>query len=60
VIGGGISGLVCAYRLQQLGIPAIICGPGYIDQAHKPDEFVEVTQMSLCEAYLKRLAAACC
>ena len=45
---------------QQLGIPAIICGPGYIDQAHKPDEYVELAQMSLCETYLKRLATACC
>jgi len=45
---------------QQLGVPAVICGPGYIEQAHKPDEFVEITQMSLCETYLKRLASACC
>lgn len=45
---------------QQLGIPAIICGPGYIQQAHKPDEYVEVSQMTLCEAYLQRLASACC
>ena len=45
---------------QQLGIPAVICGPGSIEQAHKPDEFVELSQMALCESYLKRLAAACC
>ncbi len=45
---------------QQLGIPSIICGPGHIDQAHKPDEFVEVSQMAQCETYLKRLAMACC
>lgn len=45
---------------QQLGIPAIICGPGYIQQAHKPDEYVDIEQLTLCESYLKRLAAACC
>ena len=45
---------------QQLGVSAIICGPGYIEQAHKPDEFVEVSQLSLCETYLTRLAAVCC
>ncbi len=44
---------------QQLGVSAVICGPGYIEQAHKPDEFVEVNQLSLCETYLTRLAAAC-
>ena len=44
---------------QQLGFPAIICGPGSIEQAHKPDEYVEISQMTLCEAYLQRLAAAC-
>ena len=45
---------------QQLGIPAIICGPGSIEQAHKPDEYVEAAQLALCESYLKRLATACC
>jgi acetylornithine deacetylase len=45
---------------QQIGIPAIICGPGNIEQAHKPDEFVDVAQLALCEKYLQRLAQACC
>ncbi|MBV9551322.1 MAG: M20/M25/M40 family metallo-hydrolase, partial [Alphaproteobacteria bacterium] len=37
------------------GIPAVICGPGSIDQAHKPDEFVALDQIARCEAFLKRL-----
>jgi acetylornithine deacetylase len=37
------------------GIPAIICGPGSIDQAHKPDEFVALDQIARCEAFLTRL-----
>ncbi len=37
------------------GIPTIICGPGSIDQAHKPDEFVALDQIARCEAFLRRL-----
>jgi acetylornithine deacetylase len=37
------------------GIPTVICGPGSIDQAHKPDEFVALDQIDRCEAFLRRL-----
>jgi acetylornithine deacetylase len=37
------------------GIPAVICGPGSIDQAHKPDEFVALEQVARCETFLRRL-----
>ena len=37
------------------GIPTVICGPGSIDQAHKPDEFIALDQIARCEAFLKRL-----
>jgi acetylornithine deacetylase len=37
------------------GIPTIICGPGSIDQAHKPDEFVALDQIARCERFLQRL-----
>ena len=40
------------------GIPTVICGPGHIDQAHKPDEFVSLAQLAECEAFLRRVAAA--
>lgn len=39
------------------GIPTVICGPGHIDQAHKPDEFVSLAQLAECEAFLRRVAA---
>jgi acetylornithine deacetylase len=39
------------------GIPTIVCGPGSIDQAHKPDEFVEIAQLALCEKILRRTLA---
>jgi len=37
------------------GIPTIVCGPGDIEQAHKPDEFVALEQVALCETFLRRL-----
>ena len=43
--------------IQQAGIPAVICGPGSIAQAHKPDEYVALSQLALCEAYMDRLDA---
>lgn len=41
----------------QAGIPAVVCGPGSMDQGHKPDEFVSVDQLDRCDAMLARLAA---
>ncbi|WP_028605714.1 acetylornithine deacetylase [Ottowia thiooxydans] len=40
---------------QQAGITTVICGPGSIEQAHKPDEFLELSQMSLCTDFLADL-----
>lgn len=40
---------------QEAGISAIICGPGSIEQAHKPNEFVEVDQLKSCLKMLARL-----
>ena len=55
--------LVRAFReaglFQMAGIPAIICGPGSIEQAHKPDEFVAVSELERCEGFLRRLADYC-
>ena len=40
---------------NQIGIPAVVCGPGSMDQGHKPDEFVTVEQLVGCDAMLARL-----
>ncbi|MCC6919632.1 MAG: acetylornithine deacetylase [Alphaproteobacteria bacterium] len=40
---------------QEAGIPALVCGPGDIAQAHQPDEFIEEGQLPACEAFLRRL-----
>ncbi|WP_250536795.1 acetylornithine deacetylase [Caballeronia sp. AZ10_KS36] len=41
---------------EQAGIPTVVCGPGSMDQGHKPDEFVTVEQLRDCDAMLLRLA----
>jgi len=40
---------------QQAGIPGVIFGPGSIQQAHQPDEFIEVSQMVECVAFIEKL-----
>jgi acetylornithine deacetylase len=42
---------------QALGMSAVICGPGSIDQAHKPDEYLALDQLSQCLGMLERLGA---
>ncbi|MFD2753482.1 acetylornithine deacetylase [Comamonas terrae] len=37
------------------GIPTVVCGPGSIEQAHKPNEFVELSQLDACERFLRKL-----
>lgn len=38
-----------------LGIPAVVCGPGNIAVAHKPDEYVSEDQLAQCDRMLARL-----
>ena len=40
---------------QESGIPAVVCGPGSISQAHKPDEFIALDQLAKCEEFFRRL-----
>jgi acetylornithine deacetylase len=40
------------------GIPTVVCGPGSIQQAHQPDEFVGLEQLARCEAFVRGLASA--
>jgi acetylornithine deacetylase len=46
-----------AGHFQRSGIPAVICGPGSIDQAHKPDEFCALSEYDACEAFLRKVIA---
>lgn len=40
---------------QEAGLPTVICGPGSIEQAHKPDEWIYLDQIALCEEFMQRL-----
>lgn len=40
---------------QEAGLPTVICGPGSIEQAHKPDEWIYLDQIALCEDFMERL-----
>ena len=46
-----------AGHFARAGIPAVICGPGSIDQAHKPDEFVALSELTACETFLRKVIA---
>ena len=40
------------------GIPSLVCGPGDIRVAHKPDEWIAVAQLERCDVFLRQLARA--
>lgn len=46
-----------AGHFQRAGIPAAVIGPGDIGQAHKPDEYIELEQLSQCLYFLDKLCA---
>jgi acetylornithine deacetylase len=41
------------------GVPTVVVGPGSIEQAHKPDEFVEIAQLDSCARFIEKLIAHC-
>ena len=43
---------------QEAGIQSVICGPGSIEHAHKPNEYVELDQLVQCEAFIDTLTGA--
>jgi len=40
---------------QESGVPTVVCGPGNILQAHRPDEYIEIAQINACEQFLRKL-----
>jgi acetylornithine deacetylase len=44
---------------QKAGIPTVVCGPGNIDQAHKADEFIRITELEKCGNFIDRLISHC-
>jgi acetylornithine deacetylase len=45
---------------QRAGIPAVICGPGSIEQAHRADEFCELSELTACDAFLRKVIGKAC
>lgn len=46
-----------AGQFQSAHIPTVVCGPGSIDQAHQPDEYIELEQIEAAISFMRRLAA---
>lgn len=44
-----------AGQFQKNGVPTVVCGPGCIDQAHQPDEFIEIAQLEAGIDFMRRL-----
>jgi acetylornithine deacetylase len=49
-----------AALFQGAEIATVICGPGHIEQAHQPNEWVSLEQLARCEAFMRRLAEHVC
>jgi acetylornithine deacetylase len=45
-----------AGQFQRAGVPTVLCGPGRIDEAHQPDEFIEIGQLAHCVDFMRGLA----
>ena len=44
-----------ASQFQANGIPAVLCGPGNIDQAHQANEWIALDQLNQCTDFLHRM-----
>ena len=44
-----------AGQFQERGFSVVLCGPGSIDQAHQPNEYIDISQITACEAFLEQL-----
>ncbi len=45
-------------HFQAAGLSTVVCGPGSIEQAHQPDEWIEVSELHACERFLNDLVGA--
>jgi len=48
-----------AGRFQEAGIPTVVCGPGSIDRAHQPDEYITLDELAEGERFMRKLAEHC-
>ena len=49
-----------AGQFQEAGNSTVVCGPGSIAQAHKPNEFIDLSEVRSCEQFMRRLLEEVC
>ena len=59
-LGWEASGLELAFGTEAglfvlEGVPSVVCGPGGITEAHRPDEHVELAQLARCRRFVEGL-----
>ncbi|AUH51141.1 acetylornithine deacetylase [Chromobacterium sp. ATCC 53434] len=54
--GSGVAYTTEAGLFSQAGMPCVVLGPGSIEQAHRPDEYIEASQLQACYDWLGALA----
>ena len=52
---GAVSFGTEAGIFNEIGFETIVCGPGSIKQAHKPNEFIEIKELNKCRKFLLKL-----
>ncbi len=52
-----VSYMTEAGQFQDAGLSTVVCGPGSIEQAHQPDEFIEIAQLDAGADFMRRLIA---
>lgn len=53
---GMVSFAAEAGQFQEAGLSTVLCGPGSIDQAHQPNEYIDIAQVTACERFIRDLA----
>jgi len=53
--GGKVSYCSEGSLYQPAGIACLVCGPGHLQQVHQPDEWIDETQLTACDAFLRRI-----
>ncbi|WP_293864764.1 acetylornithine deacetylase [uncultured Alsobacter sp.] len=48
-----------AGQFQRQGLPTVVCGPGSINQAHQPDEYITLAEIDRGVAFIRRLVESC-
>ena len=57
---GEVSFATEAGSFQRAGISSVVCGPGSIDQAHQPNEFIDPRELERCEAMVDDILEYLC